>query len=196
MSSSLPRSPVSVCRMVPNPNPFHPLDGCDSSGSEIPEAGAVPGRCKTPMIHWICRSEKRSHFQRKYSSRASPVAVQLRAVAFHPGLGLVGARKKRAREAPEFVRVVELAQMRDLMCGEIVEDERRRENEPPRERQGAVRRARSPAAFRVLDGDASHLRPRRRRVASDRDLEITPRLALQELGDAPRHMLGRARHLE
>ena len=33
-------------------------------------------------------------------------------------------------------------------------------------------------------------------MASDRDLEITPRLALQELGDAARHMLGRARHLE
>src|SRR5579864_2095404 len=115
--------------MVPNPNPFHPLN--DAIFWKPNPGSGRRARSMEDALDPLDFAAARVKLSTQYSLKASPIPVQLRAVAFHPGLGLVGARKKRAREAPEFVGVVELAQMRNLMRGEIVEDERRRENEPP-----------------------------------------------------------------
>src|SRR6478672_1199666 len=74
--------------------------------------------------------------------------------------------------------------MRHLMDREIVQHERRREDEPPRVRQHAGGRARSPAARLVahrdaLDGDAELLGG-----AAAGSLQIAQRLAAEEIADA------------
>src|SRR5689334_23552256 len=62
------------------------------------------------------------------------VAVQIVAVGVEPGLGAIHRRADAADGLPEPQRVVHLDQMRDFMCGEIVEHVRRREDQAPGER--------------------------------------------------------------
>src|SRR5262249_36788327 len=66
--------------------------------------------------------------------------------------------------------------------------ERRRENQPPGERQDATRRARAPAAVLVAHRDALDLRANLRRAGATRALEIALGLALEEIADAPGKM--------
>src|SRR5580692_5666758 len=83
--------------------------------------------------------------------------------------------------------------MRDLVGGEIIEHVARREDEPPRERQRARGRARAPAARLVADRDSPHRHAEAIGIARDRGLEIALGLALEVVGDAPRHMVALAR---
>src|SRR4051794_20698471 len=82
--------------------------------------------------------------------------------------------------------------MRHLVGSEIVEHERRRHDQPPRERQHAGVRAGAPAARLVahrnaLEGDAEA-----RGVAPARGLKLALRLALEVIADAPAEMGRRA----
>ena len=111
-------------------------------------------------------------------------AVQVGAVDVEPGLGAVRIRADAVDQPPEPRRVVHLDQMRHLMHGEIVQHERRREDQPPGVRQHAGGRARAPAARLVahrdaLDGDAELLGG-----AAARGFEIAQRLAAKEIADA------------
>src|SRR5215831_1034635 len=78
--------------------------------------------------------------------RRQAVAVQVGATRIEPALGTLEAGMQPANQPPEPRRVIELEEMRHFMGGEIVEYERRRQDEPPGERQHAGRRARAPAA--------------------------------------------------
>ena len=71
--------------------------------------------------------------------------MQARAVFPEPGAGFLVARHGALDQSPEARAVIHVAEMGDLMRGEIVEHERRREHEPPREGQRAPGRARPPA---------------------------------------------------
>jgi len=68
--------------------------------------------------------------------------------------------------------------------GKVVEHERGRENEPPRERQYARVRARAPTARLVAHADALDGDAELGRVAAARRLEIALRLALEEIAGA------------
>ena len=129
------------------------------------------------------------HVQAIQARGAAPVArhaeaVQVGAVDVEPRLGAVGVRADAVHQPPEPRRVVHLDQMRHLVDGEIVQHERRREDEPPGIRQHAGGRARAPAARLVahrdaLDGDAELLGG-----AAARRFEIAQRLAAEEIADA------------
>ena len=60
--------------------------------------------------------------------------MQLSAMAFQPGLGVGAAGAQRVGEAPKARRVVVLDQMGDLVCGDIIEHRRRRQDQPPGKR--------------------------------------------------------------
>src|SRR5271167_1408169 len=110
-----------------------------------------------------------------------------------PGFGAVRLRARAAQEAPEFRRMVEVDEMGDLVRREIVEHERRREDQAPGEAERAGRRARAPAAHRVAHRDSLRLDPDAPRVPRDRGLDVLMRLALQEISDATRHVRAFAR---
>ena len=74
------------------------------------------------------------------------VAVQVVAVGVEPGLGALDMVADPGHDSPEPRRVVHFHEMRDLMCGEIVQHVRRCQDQPPRERQRSCRGARTPAA--------------------------------------------------
>ena len=105
-----------------------------------------------------------------------------------PDFGAVRSGVQPARELPEHRRVIYVHDMRHLMRGEIIEHERRRENQAPGEIESAGRRARAPAAHRVAQHDAARLDAELFGMPGHRGLEILARLALQEIGDAARHM--------
>ena len=63
------------------------------------------------------------------------VAMQVVAVGVEPGLGALDMTADPADHPPEPRRMVHLDEMRHLMGGEIVEHIRRRQDQPPRERQ-------------------------------------------------------------
>jgi len=63
------------------------------------------------------------------------VAMQIRAVDVEPYLGPAHVGAHALHQLPELLRVVHLDEVRDLVGGEIVEHETRREHETPRERQ-------------------------------------------------------------
>src|ERR1700733_4362772 len=84
--------------------------------------------------------------------------------------------------------MIHVHDMRDLVRGEIVEHERRGENQAPGEIEPAGRRARAPAAHRVAQHDATRLEAEVLGKTGDRGLEVLARLALEEIGDATRYM--------
>ena len=65
------------------------------------------------------------------------IAMQARAVLPEPGPRLLMARHGALHQGPEAGTVIHVAEMGDLVRGEIVEHERRRQHQPPRERQRA-----------------------------------------------------------
>src|SRR5262249_16160640 len=83
--------------------------------------------------------------------------------------------------------------MRDLVRGEIVEHERRRQNEAPGERKHAGARAGAPSARLVADGDPLDCNPEVGAVTRARGFQRTPRLTLEEIGDAAGKMRRPAR---
>ncbi len=101
-----------------------------------------------------------------------------------PELGALDVRIEATDQPPEARRVVELDQVRDLVRGEIVEHEGRRQDETPGERQHAGVRARSPAARLVAHRDTLERDVELARMAPARALEIALRLALEEVADA------------
>src|ERR1700691_3259256 len=84
--------------------------------------------------------------------------------------------------------MIHVYDMRHLMRGEVIEHERRRENQAPGEIEPARRRARAPAAHRIAQHDAARLDAELLGMPRDRSLEILARLALEKIGDAPSHM--------
>src|ERR1700691_991592 len=84
--------------------------------------------------------------------------------------------------------MIHVHDMRHLVRGEVIEHKGRRENEAPGEIEPTRRRARTPAAHRVAQHDAARLDAELLRMPGDRSLEILARLALEEIGDATRHM--------
>src|SRR5262249_42130917 len=60
-----------------------------------------------------------------------PVAVQIVAVSVEPALGALDRGTDARHHAQEPRRMVHLDQMSDLMGGEIIEHERRRQDQPP-----------------------------------------------------------------
>src|SRR6516225_2067255 len=116
--------------------------------------------------------------------RGEAVTVQVRAVHVEPYLGALDVRIEALHQPPEPQRVVKLHEMTHLVRGEVVEHERGRENEPPRERQYARVRARAPAARLVAHVDALDGNAELGRVAPARGLEIALRLALEEVAGA------------
>ena len=90
--------------------------------------------------------------------------MQLRAMGLQPGFRLCGLGTKAFRQRPEFVRMVVMAQMRRFMRGEIIEDEGRRQNQPP----GKIQRALSPnriptgSTYRARRAQSARVRSSRR----------------------------------
>src|SRR5262245_63793378 len=79
--------------------------------------------------------------------------------------------------------MVELDEMADLVRGEIVEHERRGENEPPGEGQHTGVGARAPAARLVAHADALEGDAELVGVTPGRGFEIALRLALEKVVD-------------
>src|ERR1700682_738805 len=98
--------------------------------------------------------------------------MQLYAMRIEPHLGAAGVGAHAEHGAPEARRMVHLDEMRDLVRGGVIEHEIGRENEPPRERQYAGGRARSPAARLVADRHAADRDAERRSVAAACRLEV------------------------
>src|SRR5271169_6870798 len=78
--------------------------------------------------------------------------------------------------------------MRHLVRREVIEHKGRRENQAPGKIEPTGRRARPPAAHRIAEHHAARLDAKLLRMPDDRSLEILARLALEEIGDATRHM--------
>src|SRR5437870_2572049 len=110
--------------------------------------------------------------------RGEAVTVQVGAVHVEPHLGALDVRIKALHQPPKPRRVVKLHQMAHLVRGKVVEHERGRENEPPRERQYARVRARAPTARLVAHADALDGDAELGRVAAARCLKIALRLAM------------------
>jgi hypothetical protein len=60
-----------------------------------------------------------------------PVAMQIVAVGVEPALGAINMAADFRDHPPEPRRMVHLDQMRDFMGGEIIQHERRRQDQPP-----------------------------------------------------------------
>src|SRR5205823_2963444 len=82
----------------------------------------------------------------------------------------------------------------NLVGGEIIEHEGRREDEPPGIRQRSTGRARAPAARLVAYRNTLDRNPEDRGVPAARGFEVASRLALEEVGDPAADMGRRARH--
>src|SRR5258708_10927801 len=113
-----------------------------------------------------------------------------------PFLGALDVLAARSDLQPESRRVVHLDQMRDFMGGEIIQHIGRRENQPPRERQRARRRARSPAARLVADRQPLYLDAECCGVSLRGLLQVVARFALEIVADAALDMLKTARDAE
>src|SRR5580704_7961780 len=94
------------------------------SRAELPKKAPKPlkNRRRRPM-------QRPSFGAQGESGLFRPVAVQARAVRLEPGFGAVRLRARAAEEAPEFRRMIEVDEMGDLVRREIVEHERRREDQ-------------------------------------------------------------------
>ena len=65
------------------------------------------------------------------SARLGAVAVQVGAVCVEPRLGASGIGINARDQAPEPARMIHLDEMSNLVRGEIIEHERRSQNQPP-----------------------------------------------------------------
>src|ERR1700722_8918460 len=73
------------------------------------------------------------------TSILDPVTVQIVAMCVQPGLGAFDMVADFRNDLPESRRVVHFNEVRHLMGGEVVQHIRRREDQPPGERQRACR---------------------------------------------------------
>ena len=110
--------------------------------------------------------------------------MQIGPVHVEPDLGAIELGIKTLHQPPEAQRVIELDEMADLVRGEIVEDERGREDEPPGKRQYACVRARAPTARLIAYVDAFDRDAELGRVTPACGFEIALRLALEKIADA------------
>src|SRR6202021_368632 len=84
--------------------------------------------------------------------------------------------------------MIHVYDMRHLMRGKVIEHKGRRENQAPGEIEPSGRRARAPTAHRIAQHHTAGLDAKLLRMRGDRSLEILARLALEEIGDATRHV--------
>src|ERR1043166_2512374 len=90
-------------------------------------------------------------------------AMQAGAVHVEPGFGAGQVRGDALDQPPEPARVIHLEEVSDLVRGEILQHERRRQDEPPGIGQQAGRRTGAPAARLVADRDALEAGAKQRR---------------------------------
>ena len=76
-----------------------------------------------------------------------------------PGLGAADIRIDALDDPPEPARMVHLDQMRDLVRGEIVEHEGRRQDQPPRDKTRRRSRSTSPSGSLIAHRDAPDAMP-------------------------------------
>src|SRR5260370_6974741 len=122
--------------------------------------------------------------------RGEAVTVQVGAVHVEPHLGALDVGIKALHQPPKPRRGVKLHEMEHLVRAKVVEHDRGRENEPPRERQYARVRARAPTARLVAHVDALDGNAELGRVAPARRLEIALRLASEEIAGAAADVRG------
>src|SRR5690606_19193435 len=91
-------------------------------------------------------------------------------------------------EFPEFRPMVHLDEMGHFMGDKIIDHRGRRHADAPGEGKDAVRGARSPAAFRILETHRFRLAADSRGVADDKRLDLALHLALDVVGNAARQM--------
>src|SRR5688572_7974439 len=88
---------------------------------------------------------------------AGPIAEQLVPVLVQPVVVRLPARPRAVEQAPETPRVVELAQVAQLVNDDVVEHAFRRDDESPREAQVAAGGTGAPERARISDRDAGVL---------------------------------------
>src|SRR5690349_1389557 len=110
------------------------------SRDRIVAGGCPPGRLDGPGPLWRGPEAHRVRLSEP---------VQGAAVDLEPFLGLVGAGADPVDVAPEAGGVVELAQVSDLVGGQVIQHEGRRHDEPPGEVERSLGRAGAPAALGV-----------------------------------------------
>ncbi len=121
------------------------------------------------------------------------VAMQVVAAGIEPSLGALDVTADPADHPPEPRRMIHFDEMCHLMAGEIIQHIGRRQDQPPRERQGPCRGARTPAARLIADRQPLHPDAQRLGVSLRRLLQIAARFALEVIVDPPLDMLGRLR---
>ena len=110
------------------------------------------------------------------------------ALDVEPGARRLRLPAQQLDQPPETARMVEFAQMGDLVGGEIVEHHRRRHHQPPGERQVTAQRARAPAAGLVAQADRGRPHAEARGVADDRRLKVALGFPFEEIDDAAAQM--------
>src|SRR5437868_15528758 len=105
--------------------------------------------------------------------------MQRSAFQAQPGARPVAVAAQPLDQPPEAARVVVLDEVGDLVRGQVVEHERRRHDQPPRERQVTLARARAPTRALVAETDLLWPHTERRGMAERRRLEIPLGLPLE-----------------
>src|ERR1700694_3926975 len=108
-----------------------------------------------------------------------PVAMQIVAIGVEPGLGALDVTTDPADHSPEPRRMIHFDEMGHLMAGEIIQHIRRREDQPPRERQRPRGGARTPAARLIADRQPLHLDAERLGVSLRRLLQGAARIGVE-----------------
>src|SRR5579884_690523 len=114
--------------------------------------------------------------------------MQTAAVHVEPRFGALHVRTDAFDQCPESPRMIHFDEVRHFVRGQIVENEWRRQNEPPGIRQHAGARARAPATRLIADGYAFDGDAELRRRLAARGVEITLGLALEKIAEAARKM--------
>jgi hypothetical protein len=124
------------------------------------------------------------------------VGHELPAVGTQPFAAAIHARQSPLDGFPEGIGVIHLDEMSNLVRGDVVENERRRHDEPPVEVEPAVGRARDPARRLAAERDGFDLNVEALGMDGDAALQILVRFELEPVGEAPRAMRRIARHCE
>ena len=114
--------------------------------------------------------------------------MQIGAMRIEPCFGAAQIRADSFNQPPEPARMIQLDQMSNFMCREILEDEGRRKNQSPGVGQHPRGRARAPSACLVAHRDTSDLHPEHPCRLSARCFEITLGFALEIIMHAARKM--------
>ncbi len=107
-----------------------------------------------------------------------------------PGFGVIRVGAEPPRQLPKSRRMIEMHEMRDLVGGKVIEDERRGHDQPPGKVQRAGGRTRSPSADRIAQADAAGRQTERAGMAGDSLFKVASRLPLQVILNAAVHMFG------